>query len=515
MATFHKVIKDSYLPNSISDQGFRKLIRPRSNQSRSIARVTNREDNKGINDFFEGVLEDFNGKNKPDYTTAVEYETLVNDGFTSQSDFLHLFNEYKKLSEGGKFNFFPPAIDYSTGKPIDNNILENFGKHTYASKPNLPSLNLGRDNGFLDKLLDAVNPANTIPLRINQQIDFKLHNSGFADLGDTVGATTSTSADPSKLRPIHAAPKFDKSAYNYLKDISNDFILPGIEKVPDNTISLVETNTEFIQSFMVGLNHEMSRELLWREYPTDQRGTYFSKFWDSTNYNPNNPVDRKDITPIHTWNKDEALGSGYHDPNTSKPENVVLLIRGELLRKFPNILIYAQKAGNRDETDQDAVRELGDETTIKWPIFEASVDPDIFFLGFDLTSDEVKGAEDGIVDPDDNNDNNGYYFVLRERPGETQFGSDDNDGGSVLKNDGRINDWDDMNWLDMNPSGGYINVSRFGPNGIYHDGISGNNIKDEEDKVKLNENTNSAQMAYALYQAPVLVAIHGSKMLKD
>ena len=33
---------------------------------------------------------------------------------------------------------------------------------------------------------------------------------------------------------------------------------------------------------MVGSNHEMGRELLWRGYPTDQRGTYFAQFWDTS-----------------------------------------------------------------------------------------------------------------------------------------------------------------------------------------------------------------------------------------
>ena len=42
----------------------------------------------------------------------------------------------------------------------------------------------------------------------------------------------------------------------------------------------LETNPRFIESYMVGLNHEMARELLWREYPTDQRGTCFRQFWD-------------------------------------------------------------------------------------------------------------------------------------------------------------------------------------------------------------------------------------------
>ncbi len=39
--------------------------------------------------------------------------------------------------------------------------------------------------------------------------------------------------------------------------------------------TLLRTNNRFIEAYLVGLNHEMGRELLWREYPTDQRGTYF------------------------------------------------------------------------------------------------------------------------------------------------------------------------------------------------------------------------------------------------
>ncbi len=35
---------------------------------------------------------------------------------------------------------------------------------------------------------------------------------------------------------------------------------------------------------MVGLNYEFGRKLLWREYPTDQRGSYFRQFWDVRSY---------------------------------------------------------------------------------------------------------------------------------------------------------------------------------------------------------------------------------------
>ena len=46
----------------------------------------------------------------------------------------------------------------------------------------------------------------------------------------------------------------------------------------------METNQRFIEAYMVGLNHEFARKLLWREYPTDQRGSYFRQFWAVDNY---------------------------------------------------------------------------------------------------------------------------------------------------------------------------------------------------------------------------------------
>ena len=70
--------------------------------------------------------------------------------------------------------------------------------------------------------------------------------------------------------------------YEALRDLSQDFLFPGLEHVPPNTVTLLETNPKFVESFLVGLNAEMSRELLWRNYPTDQRGTYFRQFWDTS-----------------------------------------------------------------------------------------------------------------------------------------------------------------------------------------------------------------------------------------
>ncbi|MCZ0984912.1 hypothetical protein O1M54_02825 [Streptomyces diastatochromogenes] len=79
---------------------------------------------------------------------------------------------------------------------------------------------------------------------------------------------------------VMAYPVIDLPMFQSLIDMSVDTFVPNLRMVPPNTVTLLETDREFIESFMVGLNHEMARELLWREYPTDQRGTPFRQFWD-------------------------------------------------------------------------------------------------------------------------------------------------------------------------------------------------------------------------------------------
>ena len=112
---------------------------------------------------------------------------------------------------------------------------------------------------------------------------------------------------------------------------------------------------------MVGLNHEMARELLWREYPTDQRGTCFRQFWDVRGLkmldNRTSSQEPEDIPPINTW----GMRLGLHGKDTGK---LVLVLRGELLRRYPNTIIYAVEAVRSSGTNK---RTLG--TDEIYPVF--------------------------------------------------------------------------------------------------------------------------------------------------
>ena len=156
--------------------------------------------------------------------------------------------------------------------------------------------------------------------------------------GLTIQRPQQRTDDP--LDPVMDAPTFPQPMYEGLRDLSQDYLLPGLEHVPPDTVQLLETNAKFIESFMVGLNAEMSRELLWRGFPTDQRGTYFRQFWDTTAAGAQAQLD---ITPIHEWGL-RALGTTAIGVGGDK---LVLLIRGELMRRYPNTVIYAVKAVER------------------------------------------------------------------------------------------------------------------------------------------------------------------------
>ncbi|NBQ70516.1 MAG: hypothetical protein EBU46_17460, partial [Nitrosomonadaceae bacterium] len=144
-----------------------------------------------------------------------------------------------------------------------------------------------------------------------------------------------------------AYPEFDIPMYKPLVDKSTELFVPNLNFIGQNTITLLKTNQPFIESYMVGLNHEFARELLWREYPTDQRGSYFRQFWDVSGFlsptedSKQRREELKDIPPIHRWSRFSKLGEHDHrEQGLENEEELVLVIRGELLKKYPNAVIY-------------------------------------------------------------------------------------------------------------------------------------------------------------------------------
>ena len=273
-------------------------------------------------------------------------------------------------------------------------------------------------------LLTRLDPVVTVPKRVQSLISFSAGFSWFA-------------ADP--LEEIMAAPEFPQPMYAPLRDLSADYVLPGVELVPPDTLGILLANHAFIEGYMVGLNHEMARQLLWNDYPTDQRGSYFRQFWDVKAYvpqkgDPSDPAKLrellKDIPLIHTWPK--PLPLGQHPNRTDIVQNnVVLLVRGELFKRYPNAIVYAGKAKRVGKT------RVLDETDERYPIFRGTLPTDITFLGFNLSLDDARGGTPQSPE--------GFFFVFQQQPSEPRFGLEPIEDPAATP----VAHWADLAWTNF------------------------------------------------------------------
>lgn len=337
-------------------------------------------------------------------------------------------------------------------------------------------------------------------------------------VGNMVKIWDGTQYKPAKeLKPSMAYPEFTEPVYEYLQEISQNFILPNVDKLPRNTITLLETNNRFIESFLAGLNHEMARELLWREYPTDQRGSYFRQFWNTQdNLFEADDEKKKDIEVMDKWT--EKLG--FHRPAGDK-DILVLVVRGDLFKKYPGTMVYAQ-AATYDPVDAKKPRKLPNTISpanTKFPLFKATLQPDITLFGFDLTAEEANGDRITLQHPMAPGKKPGWFFVFKERAGQIQFGLDDyttEAGDTTQMPAGMPETWNDLTWEHLvaqraDLDNYQLNFSK--PLSITHAGDT--EVKDKY----LNEvpawASNAAEVASILYQDPVLFARHAGEMLNE
>jgi hypothetical protein len=178
--------------------------------------------------------------------------------------------------------------------------------------------------------------------------------------------------------PVRLSPRFPQPMSRALAEVAQNLILPGLDHLPPNTIVPLETNTAFVEAFLAGLNTEMGRELLWRGYPAELTATYFDRFWDASSA----PGRRPDIDPISIWGA-RALGAG------APAEDFVLLLRSELVRRYPDVVIFAVRNGEE-----------------RHPIFTGGFAPDLRYAGFDIPAAEIQS----------------WSIVLMEHPSAPRFG---------------------------------------------------------------------------------------------
>lgn len=239
------------------------------------------------------------------------------------------------------------------------------------------------------------------------------------------------------------------------------FLLAGIE-IPPDAAGLLETNSPFIEALLVGANHELARELLWRGVPMDRTGTPLVRFFQASV----TPAPG-DIAPIAQWRPDEPLGS-----HVGGGERSVMILRSPLVSHLSETAIFLAKA----EAD-GPYRKPG--ATQVQPLFRGSAGLDTAYFGFAITPQELKSEP-------------GWYFVIQELGGATRFGLDEQATAT-------LNTWNDLAWPNVAVSGGYVAVSQKQPAPAQPRGLLWGR--------------DSAHMAAITLQLPVRLAIHTSLLV--
>jgi hypothetical protein len=318
----------------------------------------------------------------------------------------------------------------------------------------------------------AVTPTTTIPARLATRIKTLpgVHAKG-------------------ELGLLESEVEFPQPMYEPLAAISQDLILPGVETVPMNTISLLQTNRRFIEAYFMGLNTAFAGEALWIGAPVFLSTTFFKQFWDVRGLvDPaSNPEEAQDISSMTTWTRASALGSHTARPGESA-ESAVLLIRGDLLKRYPNTLIYAVAALENGDPALAGYGDVTVESEVRvWPIFSGSLTPDLSFMGFSKSPEQLC-------------EGNGHFIVIEERLSEPRFGFDLMDPEPATKPEMSTagNWWYETTWSHLGvQEGSYVDGSAPQPAG------SGS----------LAWGASSAVMGNIALQRPVRVSIHASKML--
>lgn len=230
---------------------------------------------------------------------------------------------------------------------------------------------------------------------------------------------------------LSLAPRFDGALYDDLVALGASFVLPGAGALGRNRVRLVETNAEFVGAFLVGANHELARELLWRDYPVDLRGTFFHRFWSYVD------ALRTDIGELSSWTLGDSL---IENMAKAAKAMTVIVVRGDIVRRYPTAHYFLQKAQINAKTG-----EIGPVPhDVAAASFRGALDADTLFVGFDKRPSVVIGDRAGGGDP-------GWLFAIEEQPAAPRFGLDEptREPGKPVHYGDPPASWNDLSWANV------------------------------------------------------------------
>lgn len=224
-----------------------------------------------------------------------------------------------------------------------------------------------------------------------------------------VGPLPTAPVDPGAVPQGAFSPRFARPMSEPLAERFPELMLPGFGEIPADGVLLVESDPAFVEAFLVGANQEFNAELLWRGLAADPHATAFRRFW-------NHAGNVDDIGAIRDWPPASALGR--HGLQSGA---MILLVRGELVRRYPSVTISAVPAAWNADRSRAPV---ADPASLVLPAFRGRIGADVLYAGFARPSlAEAIGTQTPAGAA-------GWYLLLSENAGDPRFGLDPDGKGA-------------------------------------------------------------------------------------
>lgn len=253
-----------------------------------------------------------------------------------------------------------------------------------------------------------------------------------------------TGVDCSRLTRPEFPIGLDFPTWDLLNTYDKEWLLPGASTLEKDSVFALQTNPEFIDAYMLGINTQFMSEMRWRDLAVARTATPLRMFWGQVNYATQKR--QADIEPLAEWAKatGDPVGALSHqsiqpdDPANATGSRLVAAFHTDLFRRYPSTLVYLVKPGEKQPAETDAqytdrvdnllkappildmpalpegLSEAAKKAAIDtWrkgrkhfgPIFIGKIMPDLTFFIFDVTPSTLAQ----------------YWLVLDEPPAELRF----------------------------------------------------------------------------------------------
>jgi hypothetical protein len=226
------------------------------------------------------------------------------------------------------------------------------------------------------------------------------------------------------LAPLEAPIGLDYPTWTLLNSHAKEWLLPGAAELEKDSVVALKTNPAFIEAYMVGINTQFLAEMRWRNLPAPRVSTPLRMFWGYVNYETQKR--EADIRPVRDWpsrppadpdadDVGDLRHQSFKPGDPSGKEDLVIVFRTALFRRYPSTLVYLVRPGNQDvDTLLKATPNFQESPTNRparrffGPIFMGQIEPDLVFFAFDVPPGDLRQ----------------YWLVLDEPPSELRFRND-------------------------------------------------------------------------------------------